>query len=99
MSDCDHLSYAHGVSQPARTTPKPLDPPMVPFAVGGMVLWVVAALITLLFRDRLDAAGHGSWLSICVAGVLWGLPGLATMLVHDRNRRRRRASDSFKTQP
>jgi hypothetical protein len=24
--------------------------------------------------------------------VLWGLPGLATMLVHDRNRRRRRAA-------
>jgi len=92
MSDCDHLSYSHGVSQPARSTPKPLDPPMVPFAVGGMVLWVVAALITLL-------VGDGAWLSICVAGVLWGLPGLATMLVHDRNRRRRRASDSFKTQP
>jgi hypothetical protein len=75
---------------------------MVPFAVGGMALWLIAALIVLLFRDRLDAAGHGSWLGICVAGVLWGLPGLATMLVHDRNRKRRRAravSDSFKTQP
>ena len=77
--------------QPARPTPKPLDPPMVPFAVGGMVLWVVAALITLL-------VGDGAWLSICVAGVLWGLPGLATMLVHDRNRKRRHASDSFKTE-
>jgi hypothetical protein len=75
---------------------------MVPFAVGGIALWLIAALILLLFRDRLDHAGHGSWLGISVAGVIWGLPGLATMLVHDRNRKRRRAraaSDSFKTQP
>ena len=75
---------------------------MVPFAVGGMVLWLIAALILLPYRDRLEAAGHGSWLPICVAGVIWGLPGLAAMLVHDRNRRRRRAraaSDSFKTEP
>jgi hypothetical protein len=63
---------------------------MVPFAIGGIVLWGIAALALLPFRDRLDAAGHGSWLSICVAGMLWGLPGLATMIVHDRNRRRRR---------
>ena len=75
---------------------------MVPFAVGGMALWLIAALILLLVRDRLDNAGHGAWLGICVAGVIWGLPGLATMLVHDRNRKRRRAaeaSDSFKTEP
>jgi uncharacterized membrane protein len=73
---------------------KPLDPPMVPFAIGGLVLWAIATLVMLAFRDQLEAAGHGSWLSICVAGFLWGLPGLATMIVHDRNRRRRRASGS-----
>ena len=75
---------------------------MVPFAIGGMVLWLIAALILLPYRDRLEAAGHGSWLGICVAGVIWGVPGLAAMLVHDRSRRRRRAraaSDSFKTEP
>jgi len=74
----------------SRPVPKPLDPPMVPLAIGGIVLWGIAALALLPFRDRLDAGGHGSWLSICVAGMLWGLPGLATMIVHDRNRRRRR---------
>jgi uncharacterized protein DUF2530 len=78
--------------QPARPTPKPLDPPMVPFAVGGIVLWVIAGLILLVVD-----APH-SWRGICVAGALWGLPGLATMLVHDRNRKRRHASDSFKTE-
>jgi hypothetical protein len=80
-----------------RPTPKPLDPPMTPFAIGGIVLWGIAALVMLGLHDRLRDAGHGTWLPICVAGVLWGFPGLATMLVHDRNRRRRRAaSDSYK---
>ncbi|WP_433090393.1 DUF2530 domain-containing protein [Dactylosporangium sp. CA-052675] len=76
---------------------------MVPFAVAGIGLWIVAALIMLVFRDDLAAHGHGNWLGIAVAGALWGIPGLLTMVVHDRNRRRRRAaadadaSESFKT--
>jgi hypothetical protein len=78
------------------TTPPPkLEPPdlpMVPFAAGGMAVWAVVGLILLPFRSTLDANGHGSWIAICVAGFLVGLPGLALMLVHDRNRRRRRAS-------
>jgi uncharacterized membrane protein len=81
--------------------PKPLDPPMVPFAIAGIVLWILAALIMLPFRDELTEAGRGNWLGIAIAGALWGIPGLLTMVVHDRNRRRRRAraaaSDSFKT--
>jgi hypothetical protein len=64
---------------------------MVPFAVGGLIGWAVVGLGLLPFRDWLDANGHGSWLGICLAGFLLGFPGLATMLVHDRNRRRRRA--------
>jgi hypothetical protein len=70
--------------------PQPLDPPMVPFAVGGIAVWALAALVLLPFQHRLAGAGHGTWLWICVAGVLWGLPGLAVMLRHDANRRRRR---------
>ncbi|GAA2350998.1 DUF2530 domain-containing protein [Dactylosporangium salmoneum] len=73
---------------------------MVPFAVAGIVLWVIAALIMLPFHDRLADSGRGDWLHIAIAGALWGIPGLLTMIVHDRNRRRRRAraaSDSFKT--
>lgn len=62
---------------------------MVPFAVAGIAVWAIAGLALLPFRQRLSAAGHGSWLSICVAGVLWGLLGLAVMLRHDANRRRR----------
>jgi hypothetical protein len=75
--------------QPDRR-PRPLDPPMVPFAVGGLVGWAVAGLVLLLFRDTLAANGHTNWLWICLAGFLLGFPGLATMIVHDRKRRRRR---------
>ena len=64
--------------------PTALDPPMVPFAIGGMVVWFVAVLAMLPLRDT-----HGSWFWICVAGFLWGIPGLAVMIRHDANRRRR----------
>lgn len=66
----------------------PLDPPMVPFALGGMAVWLVALLVTIPFRDT-----HESWFWICVAGFLWGIPGLLTMIRHDARRRRRQASN------
>jgi len=78
---------------PARPPIRPLDPPMVPFAAGGMAVWAVAGLILLGFRPQLVAHGHEEWLNICLAGFLLGLPGLALMLRHDANRRRRRAAD------
>jgi hypothetical protein len=65
--------------------------PMVPFALGGMGVWLVALLVLLPLRGTLEAHGHGNWIAVCVAGFLVGLPGLAWMLVHDANRRRRRS--------
>jgi hypothetical protein len=70
---------------------KPLDLPMTPFAVGGLALWLVAALILLPMRDTLAAQGRENWFWICVAGFAVGLPGLAQMIRHDRRRRRRAA--------
>jgi Protein of unknown function (DUF2530) len=64
---------------------------MVPFAVGGIVAWAVAGLVLLAFRSTLVEQGREEWLTICLAGFLWGFPGLAVMLKHDANRRRRRA--------
>jgi hypothetical protein len=61
---------------------------MVPFALGGMAAWAVAGLVVLL------ADGPARWLRICLAGVLLGLPGLAMMLRHDGNRRRRRGRET-----
>jgi type II secretory pathway component PulF len=58
---------------------------MVPFAVGGTIAWAVAGLILLPWRHS-----HPSWLWICVAGVVMGFVGIAIMVRHDANRRRRR---------
>ena len=66
---------------------KPLDPPMVPFAVIGIAVWAVLGLVVLIFFPD----GHENVLWTCLAGFLLGFPGLAVMLRHDANRRRRRA--------
>jgi hypothetical protein len=59
---------------------------MVPFAVAGLVIWAVIGLALLAFGPRTE------WLWICLAGFLLGFPGLAVMIRHDANRRRRRAA-------
>jgi Protein of unknown function (DUF2530) len=80
----DHLCYKKEVTSP-KPPIAPLDPPMVPFALGGMGAFAVAALVVWL------AGGPREWLWVCLAGVLTGIPGLLVMLRHDANRRRRRA--------
>ena len=68
---------------------------MVPFAVGGIVVWAVVGLVVLAFFRE----GHDSWLWTCLAGFVLGFPGLAVMLRHDANRRRRRAHSTDSTSP
>lgn len=65
---------------------------MVPFAIAGIAIWTVLGLMLLAVRPTLVEQGREHWLTICLAGALLGLPGLAIMLVHDRNRRRRSGS-------
>src|SRR5690348_16068386 len=77
--------------QPALRELTPLDPPMVPFALGGMALWLVAGLILLPFRHTLSAHGHTDWLWICLAAFLLGFPCWYVVGRHDRHRRERRA--------
>jgi hypothetical protein len=64
---------------------------MVPFALIGIAVWVLVGLVLLANRSTLVDQGREEWLDICLAGALVGLPGLVTMIVHDRNRRRRRS--------
>jgi membrane associated rhomboid family serine protease len=70
----------------------PPDPPMLPFAVGGTLLWLVLGLVLLPLRSTLAQGGNENWIGICFTGALVGLVGCALMAVHDRNRRRRRAA-------
>ena len=69
----------------SKPRPEPLDPPMVPFALVGIAGFAIALLVTWL-ADAPDL-----WVRTALAGLLLGAPGLTTMVVHDRNRRRRRA--------
>jgi Protein of unknown function (DUF2530) len=78
--------------KPAQKQLAPLDLPMVPFVVTGMAVWLLLALVCLIFKSTLDEQGRGHWLSICVAGFVVAIPGLALMIVHDINRARRRRS-------
>lgn len=71
---------------------KPLDPPMVPFIAGGMAVWAVLGLVLLGFRSTLERGGNENWIGICLAAFLIAIPGLGLMIVHDRNRARRRSS-------
>ena len=70
----------------------PLDPPMAPLAVGGTLLWLVLGLILLTLRSTLAKGGNEGWITICFTGAALGLIGIAMMLIHDRNRARRRAA-------
>jgi len=70
---------------------------MVPFALGGMAVWAIVGLVLLAIRPTLATHGQENWITICFTGFLLGLPGLAVMLVHDRNRRRRRAAARITT--
>lgn len=70
-------------AQPETWTPPSTDVPMVPLTAAGTAAWAIAAVVMLPFRD-----GHESWFWICVAGFLWGIPGLLVMLRREANRRR-----------
>ena len=64
---------------------EPLDPPMVPFVLGGLAVFALTGVVLLI------AGGPRAWLWICLSGLLWGIVGLLWMLRHDADRRRRRA--------
>jgi drug/metabolite transporter (DMT)-like permease len=85
------ISSALSAVTGTKPRPEPLDPPMVPFALAGLGAFLLAGLVGLIFRDWLADHGHTDWLWICLGGFLVGLPGLATMIRHDRHRRARRA--------
>jgi hypothetical protein len=46
-------------------------------AIGiGTLAWLVALLLSLVLRGRLEESGDSWWIGVCLAGFLLGLPGL-----------------------
>lgn len=65
--------HRHGLGPPAV---RPLDVDGVRTVAIGTVLWAIAFVVLVLFRDDLDAEGLGWWIWTCLAGVGLGLLGL-----------------------
>ncbi|HEX6754978.1 MAG TPA: DUF2530 domain-containing protein, partial [Mycobacteriales bacterium] len=65
-----------GIVRPgSRPAPEPLDVDVARLVLFGIGVWVVAFLVMLPFRARLEEAGRGYWLWTCVAGVGLGILG------------------------
>ena len=66
----------------------PVDVDGVAAIAIGTVAWLVALLVSLLLRERLEQSGDSWWIGVCLAGFLLGLPGLVFL----RGRRARHAA-------
>lgn len=55
---------------------EPIDPAGTRVLAVGTVLWAIALIGTMVFRQQLAADGNGWWLWTCLAGVLFGLVGV-----------------------
>lgn len=55
----------------------PLDVDGVGAVIVGTVLWAIAFVALLFFRDSLEASGSTWWLAVTAAGFGFGLLGLA----------------------
>lgn len=72
---------------------EPLDVDGVGAVATGTVLWLVALLVLLPFRDRLAAHDTTWWLWVCVAGAGLGVLGLP-YVIRRRSAYRRHRADS-----
>lgn len=71
---------------------QPLDVDGVGAVAVGTVLWLVALVALLPFRDRLAANDATWWLWVCVAGAVLGLLGLPYVIRRRNAYRRHRAA-------
>lgn len=71
----------------------PLDEDGVGAVAAGTVLWLIALVVLLLLRGRLDDSDSQWWIAVAATGALLGLPGL-WFTTRRRAEYRRAAADS-----
>jgi hypothetical protein len=59
-----------------RSDPEPLETNDVAIVTVGTILWAVALVASLIFRDRLADSGNEGWVWIFLAGTFLGLIGI-----------------------
>lgn len=67
-----------------RPAPDPIALPMTPLAVGGTVLWLIAATVMWFAQDSLAAHGRSWWIDCALYGIGMGIVGTVVMVFHDR---------------
>jgi hypothetical protein len=72
------------MQSPRRPDPEPLETDDVRIVAIGTALWVLALVLTLIFRGRLSDNGNEDWVWIALAGAFLGLIGIR----HVRRRHR-----------
>ena len=60
---------------PAKGELKPLEVNGITAVTFGTLVFIMATMLMVVFRDRLVAAGHENWIAIGACGVVLGLLG------------------------
>lgn len=77
-------AYHRVKKTPELPAPEAVKLRMTPIAAAGTLLWMVALVLTQLFREELAASGREWWTTCALTGVIVGLLGTAAMVVADR---------------
>lgn len=77
MSDSSESVPTAPTSAPSPPEVPPLDVDGVGAIVVGTVLWAVAFVALLFFRQSLEDSGSGWWIAVAATGCVLGLIGLA----------------------
>jgi hypothetical protein len=88
------VDYRRGVTEERYAHVEPLDVDAVRTVQVGTLLWAVALVGCVIFRQQLEDAGRGWWTWACVAGVVLG--GIGVIITTQRRRRLARNSGQSK---
>ncbi|WP_156937639.1 DUF2530 domain-containing protein [Haloglycomyces albus] len=78
---------------PEKRGTEPLRIAMMPIFALGTCVWIVAFLLTVVYRDSLEADGRGWWAVCAAIGIALGILGTTTMFFRDRRVRQAREAE------